>query len=198
MVRARVADKLRRQPVEDYRIDFEDGYGNRPDSEEDGHAVSAAREVATGLAAGTLPPCIGIRIKPFTPELSARSFRTLELFLSRLLEDAGRLPPNFVVTLAKVTSREQVSALAGLLSHLERRANLPEGVIPLEIMSTIAVIPPAAAAAVAVSKPSQCARPGSFTCTCVSTRPGNTMAVPSVSIERRNDGSSTVKGWSKW
>ena len=52
----------------------------------------------------------------FTPELSARSFRTLDLFLSRLLEDAGRLPGNFVVTLAKVTSREQVSALAGLLS----------------------------------------------------------------------------------
>src|SRR5215218_5154617 len=26
----RVAAKLRREPVEDYRIDFEDGYGNRP------------------------------------------------------------------------------------------------------------------------------------------------------------------------
>ncbi|HEY6049619.1 MAG TPA: phosphoenolpyruvate kinase [Thermoanaerobaculia bacterium] len=134
VVHRRVAEKLRRQPVEDYRIDFEDGYGNRPDAEEDGHAASAAREVATGLAAGTLPPSIGIRIKPFTPELSARSFRTLELFLSRLLEDAGKLPGNFVVTLAKVTSREQVSALAGLLSHLERRAGLEEGSIPLEIM----------------------------------------------------------------
>ena len=83
-----------------------------------------AERVATGLAAGTLPPSIGIRIKPFTPELSARSFRTLELFLSRLLEDAGKLPGNFVVTLAKVTSREQVSALAGLLSHIERQAGI--------------------------------------------------------------------------
>jgi len=134
LVHRRVADKLRREPVEDYRIDFEDGYGNRPDAEEDGHAVSAAREVATGLAAGTLPPSIGIRIKPFTPELSARSFRTLELFVSRLLEDAGKLPRNFVVTLAKVTSREQVSALAGLLSHIERQAGLEEGSIPVEIM----------------------------------------------------------------
>jgi len=134
LIRRRVAEKLRREPVEDYRIDFEDGYGNRPDAEEDGHAASAAREVATGLAAGTLPPSIGIRIKPFTPELSARSFRTLELFLSRLLEDAGRLPQNFVVTLAKVTSREQVSALAGLLSHIERRSEIEEGSIPLEIM----------------------------------------------------------------
>src|SRR5205085_3404011 len=88
LILRRVGEKLRRQPVEDYRIDFEDGYGNRPDAEEDGHAASAAREIATGLAAGTLPPSIGIRIKPFTPELSMRSFRTLELFLARLLEDA--------------------------------------------------------------------------------------------------------------
>src|SRR5829696_8256675 len=41
-VYARVAEKLRREPVEDFRIDFEDGYGNRPDAEEDGHAASAA------------------------------------------------------------------------------------------------------------------------------------------------------------
>src|ERR1700685_3339166 len=39
-------------------------------------------------------------------------------------------------------------------------------------MSMMQVQPPAAAAFVAVAKPSQCARPGSFTCTCVSTTPG--------------------------
>src|SRR3954470_4049513 len=44
----RVVSKLEREPVEDFRIDFEDGYGNRPDSEEDGHAESAAIEVAKG------------------------------------------------------------------------------------------------------------------------------------------------------
>ena len=31
----RVVDKLTREPVEDFRIDFEDGFGNRPDDEED-------------------------------------------------------------------------------------------------------------------------------------------------------------------
>src|SRR5438270_10928971 len=41
----RVVEKLRREPLEDFRLDFEDGYGNRPDPEEDGHAASAAREV---------------------------------------------------------------------------------------------------------------------------------------------------------
>jgi hypothetical protein len=63
-VRARVIAKLEREPIEDYRIDFEDGYGTRPDAEEDRHAASAAREVAAGLESGSLPPFIGIRIKP--------------------------------------------------------------------------------------------------------------------------------------
>src|SRR4051812_42769834 len=62
-VYARVREKLEREPVEDFRLDFEDGYGNRADAEEDGHAESAAVEVAAGAAKGTLPPFIGIRIK---------------------------------------------------------------------------------------------------------------------------------------
>src|SRR5262245_41309769 len=56
----RIVDKLTREPVEDFRIDFEDGFGNRPDAEEDRHALATAGEVAAGLRAGTLPPSIGI------------------------------------------------------------------------------------------------------------------------------------------
>src|SRR5712691_4320730 len=96
---SRVHEKLRLEPVEDFRIDFEDGYGNRPDAEEDGHAESAAVEVASGMTANTLPPFIGIRIKPFNEELRARSFRTLDIFVSTVLEKTpGKLPNNFVVT----------------------------------------------------------------------------------------------------
>ncbi|MDQ6765141.1 MAG: phosphoenolpyruvate kinase, partial [Verrucomicrobiota bacterium] len=54
----RVVEKLRREPVEDFRLDFEDGYGNRPDEEEDQHAAASAAEVARGMAAGSLPPFI--------------------------------------------------------------------------------------------------------------------------------------------
>ncbi|MET0625062.1 MAG: phosphoenolpyruvate kinase [Pyrinomonadaceae bacterium] len=134
-VYTRVAEKLAREPVEDFRIDFEDGYGNRPDAEEDGHAASAAREVAAGMAAGTLPPFIGIRIKPFTEELYARSSRTLDGFLSLLLEASpGRLPENFVVTLPKVTVPEQVAALADLFDLFERAAGLEEGSLKMELM----------------------------------------------------------------
>ncbi|MDQ3673478.1 MAG: phosphoenolpyruvate kinase, partial [Gemmatimonadota bacterium] len=129
-IHARVREKLEREAVEDFRIDFEDGYGNRPDAEEDGHAESAAREVARGLEAGTLPPFIGIRIKPFTEELHARSIRTLDIFLSALLEAAGgRLPENFFVTLPKVTVPEQVAALADLFDQLETSSGLAAGTL---------------------------------------------------------------------
>jgi len=131
----RVKEKLRREPVEDFRIDFEDGYGNRPDVEEDGHAESAAAEVAQGQVTGTLPPFIGIRIKPFNEELRTRSFRTLDIFVSTLAEKTeGRLPNNFVITLPKITIAEQVAALANLLGRLEGQNDLAEGSLKFEMM----------------------------------------------------------------
>jgi citrate lyase beta subunit len=134
-VHQRVLDKLKREPVEDFRIDFEDGYGNRPDDEEDGHAAAAAREVATGHAAGTLPPFLGIRIKPFTKELAARSIRTLDIFLTTLTDATnGELPTGFVVTLPKVTSKDHVETLVWIFETLEDRLELEAGSLKLEIM----------------------------------------------------------------
>ena len=129
----RVVEKLRREPVEDVRLDFEDGYGNRSDAEEDGHAASAAEEVAAGMKAGSLPPFIGIRIKPLTTDLVERSLRTLELFVTALTErTGGRLPANFAITLTKITVPEQVSALVATLAALEQRLSLPP--VPIELM----------------------------------------------------------------
>ena len=130
----RISEKLQREPVEDFRIDFEDGYGNRPDAEEDGHVAAAAREVAAGLKAGSLPPFIGIRIKPLNEELRDRSVRTLNLFLRTVVAEAGRLPPHFVVTLPKITITEQVSAFAGVLLLLERELGLNEYSLRFEVM----------------------------------------------------------------
>jgi citrate lyase beta subunit len=131
----RVREKLTREAVEDFRIDFEDGYGTRPDDEEDGHAVSAAQEVAKGLEAGTLPPFLGIRIKTFSEELHARSIRTLDLFLTTLVKAAGgRLPENFVVTLPKIVSPEQVAALSDIFDSIEPQLNLPAGTLKMEMM----------------------------------------------------------------
>ncbi|HVT05925.1 MAG TPA: phosphoenolpyruvate kinase [Polyangia bacterium] len=134
-VYGRVVAKLRGEPVEDFRIDFEDGFGARPDAEEDAAAATAAREVARGLAAGLLPPFIGIRIKSFGAEWQARGARTLEVFVETLLEaTGGRLPDNFVVTLPKVTVAEQPRALVHLFEVLERRHGLPDGSLRVELM----------------------------------------------------------------
>lgn len=144
-VHERVIEKLRREPVEDFRIDYEDGYGNRPDAEEDGHAVSVAREVAKGMAAGTLPPFIGLRVKTLTEELRARSTRTLDLFLTSLVgETGGRVPENFVVTLPKIVIVEQVEYFVSLLEMLEERLGLEEGSLKFEIMVEVpqAIISP--------------------------------------------------------
>ena len=134
-VRARIVEKLRREPVEDFRIDFEDGYGHRPDAEEDGHAVSAAEQVAAGLQARSLPPFIGIRIKPMSNELHARSLRTLDLFVTTLAgATKRRLPPGFVVTIPKIMAAGQVTAVARACAALERRLKLPAGALKLELM----------------------------------------------------------------
>jgi citrate lyase beta subunit len=117
-VHSRVTHKLANEAVEDYRIDFEDGFGYRSNEEEDAAAVSTARETAVAMKEGLLPPFFGIRVKPFTQESEERSVRTLELYLDALHKAAGgKTPDNFVVTLPKITVPEQVRALVKLLDH---------------------------------------------------------------------------------
>jgi citrate lyase beta subunit len=131
----RIREKLKREPVEDFRLDFEDGYGNRPDDEEDGHAASAAAEVVAGMNAGELPPFIGIRIKPLTEELRDRSIRTLDIFLTALsAASRGELPKHFCITLPKVALPDEVAALADICSRLEPMLDFEPGALKIEIM----------------------------------------------------------------
>lgn len=131
----KVLQKLASEPVEDFRIDFEDGFGNRSWEEEDATAIQAAEEVALGIEKGSLPPFIGIRIKPFTEDLKERAVRTLDLFISTLSEKtSGRLPRNFVVMLPKVTIPEQVGALVQLFELLEANTKLPANSLKCEMM----------------------------------------------------------------
>lgn len=131
----RVLDKLNRDPVEDFRIDFEDGFGTRPDEEEDRYARSAAEEVAKGMAAGILPAGIGIRIKNLGVDLKHRSLRTFELFLATLLErSSAAFPRNFVVTLPKITAPEQVGVMASACDAFERARGVTAGTLKFELM----------------------------------------------------------------
>ncbi|MDX1467882.1 MAG: phosphoenolpyruvate kinase [Acidimicrobiia bacterium] len=132
VVYPKILEKLEREPVEDFRIDFEDGYGHRPDDEEDGHARSTAAEVAGGMEEGTLSPFIGIRVKSLSGELHRRALRTLDLFVTSLVEESGSLPDGFVVTLPKIQDVDQVKVFSEALAELE--SALGCGTIPLELM----------------------------------------------------------------
>ena len=145
----RTHEKLRNEPIEDFRIDFEDGYGFRTDAEEDSHCISASNELAKlscqssvvsrqseirNSNFGFLPFC-GFRIKSFAPETYKRAVRTFDLFLTNLLEKCdGKLPEHFVVTLPKITRKEEVEILAELLAEFERANNLENDAIKIEIM----------------------------------------------------------------
>jgi citrate lyase beta subunit len=133
-VHARVREKLTREAVEDFRIDFEDGYGNRPDEEEDHHAVVVGEELARGMKEGTLPPFIGIRVKTLSEELRLRSMRTLDVVLTTLVQKVGALPDNFVVTIPKVTMAEQVDYTVAVLRQLERTLGLKKRSLRFEVM----------------------------------------------------------------
>ena len=132
-VHRRIARKLRTEPVEDYRIDFEDGYGVHPDAVEDAEARRCAEAAASALEAGTMPPSFGIRVKPLTRDLVERSLRTTDLFVETMVS-RGSLPRSFIITLAKATVTEQVVFFARHLQELERRHSLPERALHLEIM----------------------------------------------------------------
>jgi citrate lyase beta subunit len=130
-IHPRVVAKLEREPVEDLRIDFEDGYRGGP-ADEDAHALRAARLLAAAHRDGTAPPYAGIRMKCLEAGVRDRGIRTLDIFLTALMDEGG-LPPGLVLTLPKVTYAEQVAAMAGLLDGFEEAHGLERGRIGFEI-----------------------------------------------------------------
>lgn len=135
---ARVTAKLRTEPIEDLRIDFEDGYGTVDDATEDAHARAAAAVVAARPA-----PFTGIRIKSLEATTRRRALRTLDVFLDAL----GELPTGFVVTLPKVSAVEQVEAMVALCARLEP---VPGALrFELQVETTQAVLGPDGTALVA-------------------------------------------------
>ncbi|HET6635537.1 MAG TPA: aldolase/citrate lyase family protein [Streptomyces sp.] len=153
-VHDRVRAKLLREPVEDLRIDFEDGYGVRSDEEEDAAAARAAALVAAALrpgARGPVPAQAGIRMKCMEADVRDRGIRTLDVFLTGVAAACGGLPDGRVVTLPKVTSPEQVSAMVHLCEEFEAAHRLPAGRLgfELQIETTQAVLGPDGRATVA-------------------------------------------------
>ncbi len=131
-VRPLVAAKLSREPIEDLRIDFEDGYGRHSDDDEDAQTIRTAAELAATLATDSAPPFVGLRIKGLEPATRRRGLRSLDLFLAELTS-AVDLPSGFVVTLPKVTQVDQVSAFVDVCATLENNYGLPAGRLSFEM-----------------------------------------------------------------
>ena len=132
---ARVRDKLAVEPIEDLRVDFEDGYGVRPDDEEDAAARAAGR--ALGRSGGT--PFVGLRMKSLEGATRRRAVRTLELFLEELFAYGG-LPQGFRVTLPKVTSVAQVETMVELCAALESELSMSRLPFELQVETPQAVL----------------------------------------------------------
>jgi citrate lyase beta subunit len=128
----RVKTKLDDEPVEDLRIDFEDGYVGHDAGAEDDHARTAAHALAESQQDETAPPFTGIRIKSFEQPTRARGVRTLTRFVAAFQESRGSLD-TFVVTLPKVTSTEQVAAFVHAAGSIEDELGLADKAIRFEI-----------------------------------------------------------------
>jgi hypothetical protein len=135
-IAAEIYDRIRRkldvEAIEDLRIDLEDGYGIRPDDDEDAATVAAAAALAASIAAGKAAPFHGIRVKSLEAPTRRRGVRTLQLFVHTLVE-AGGLTDGFVITLPKVTSVEQVEAFVFALERVEEVCSLDPGTLRFEI-----------------------------------------------------------------
>ncbi len=128
-VMPRVRSKLEIEPIEDLRIDFEDGYAGHSEAQEDAAVRAAVAAIATSPQ---LTPSIGLRFKSFEAPTRARGLRTLHAFVGALAGGAG-LPDGFVMTLPKVTSVAQVEAMSMVCSGLEQAFGLAEGALRFEI-----------------------------------------------------------------
>lgn len=127
-----VQNKLATEPIEDLRIDFEDGYGTFDDATEDADVAQAIAALRVALDAGTSTPFVGTRFKCFEAGTRARGLRTLDMFVSGLVESGG-LPEGLILTLPKVTSVDQVEAMVMVASALEGANGLTSGRIRFEV-----------------------------------------------------------------
>jgi citrate lyase beta subunit len=117
---ARVRAKLAAEPVEDLRVDFEDGYVGKSDADEDADVLRAAAALAGSQQAGAAAPFGGIRIKCFEAPTRGRAIRTLTAYVATLREHGGSRE-GWVVTLPKVTSVDQVEAMVHVCEVLDLR-----------------------------------------------------------------------------
>ncbi|MBY4130320.1 aldolase [Rhodococcus fascians] len=124
-----VRERLSTAPIQDLRIDFEDGYGWRSDAVEDRHATAAGAALAALAKDAEGPTWLGIRSKGLAAHERKRGIRTLEL----VLNGAGGVPDGFVFTVPKLRAASQVDAVVALCEEVERAHGLPDRALRFEL-----------------------------------------------------------------
>ncbi|KQU45932.1 aldolase [Rhodococcus sp. Leaf278] len=124
-----VRERLSTAPIQDLRIDFEDGYGWRSDVVEDRHATAAGAALAALAKDSDGPTWLGIRSKGLAAHERRRGIRTLEL----VLDGAGGVPDGFVFTVPKLRAVGQVDAVVALCEEVERAHGLPDRALRFEL-----------------------------------------------------------------
>ncbi|MDQ3734184.1 MAG: aldolase/citrate lyase family protein [Actinomycetota bacterium] len=131
-----VLDKLRREPIEDLRVDAEDGYRGTAEAE-DGDVIAAASAVGGDIVAGTASPFLGLRAKCLEAPVRARGLRSLDLFLGALIDGVGGpqglRQTDLRITLPKITDVTQVEVMMTVLDELEAAHGLAAGQLGLEL-----------------------------------------------------------------
>lgn len=123
---------LKMQPVHDLRVDFEDGYAGRSESDED-----AAVDAAVAALAVAPPPSYGLRVKPLEAATAQRCARTLDRWMTGLTMYG--LPAG-IVTLPKIQTPQQVAVAVELLEAIEARTGLSPAALELQVETAAAIV----------------------------------------------------------
>lgn len=133
---ANVLAKLAREPIEDLRVDAEDGYRGAAGAE-DGDVIAAAGALAGDIRAETAPFFLGLRPKCLEAPVRARGLRSLDLFLGALIDGVGGPGgldgTDLRITLPKITDVAQVEVMVTVLAELESVYGLAAGRLGLEL-----------------------------------------------------------------
>jgi hypothetical protein len=125
-------DVLASRPIQDLRVDLEDGYGPHTDAEEDAETDRAAATLLAESVDPAGPVRLGIRHRSLEVATRARAIRTFDRLVGRLTEGGG-VPTGFVVTMPKVVHLDQVRVYVELLRALEKAHRLGDGTLVFEI-----------------------------------------------------------------
>lgn len=126
----RIREKLRTAPIEDLRVDFEDGYGVRTDEAEDTQLETSVAALRGALDQSDRPVWWGLRFKCFEAPTRARGVRTLATFVAAMHDRAG---DGLTLTLPKVTSIAQVEAMVEACDQIESALGIDSGTLTFEI-----------------------------------------------------------------